>query len=40
MLATRLASLVIVGIIVPVAEEWYFRGYLLPRVEWMGKWAM
>lgn len=40
LLVTRLASLAIVGIIVPVAEEWYFRGYLLPRVAWMGKWAI
>ena len=40
LLATRLASVAIVGIIVPVAEEWYFRGYLLPRVAWMGKWAI
>jgi len=39
-IATRVGSLFIVGLIVPVAEELYFRGYLLPRVEWMGTWAV
>ena len=39
-IATRLASLVVVGLLVPVAEELYFRGYLLPRVAWMGMWAV
>jgi membrane protease YdiL (CAAX protease family) len=39
-LATRVASLVVVGLLVPVAEELYFRGYLLPRVAWMGLWAV
>jgi membrane protease YdiL (CAAX protease family) len=23
----------------PIVEELYFRGYLLPRMEWMGRWA-
>ncbi|MTI71364.1 MAG: CPBP family intramembrane metalloprotease [Firmicutes bacterium] len=27
------------GIILPIVEEIYFRGYLLPRMEWMGKFA-
>lgn len=27
------------GLIFPIIEEIYFRGYLLPRMEWMGKWA-
>lgn len=35
-LATRLASLVFVGVIGPIAEELYFRGFLLPRLSWMG----
>jgi len=36
LIATRLASVVMVGIIVPFAEELYFRGFLLPRVPWNG----
>ena len=39
-LITRLASLVVVGVLVPVAEELYFRGYLLPGLAWMGLWAV
>jgi membrane protease YdiL (CAAX protease family) len=35
-LATRLASLVFVGVVGPIAEELYFRGFLLPRLSWMG----
>lgn len=30
-------SLVVTGIIVPIVEELYFRGFLLPRMEWLGK---
>lgn len=32
-------ALLVVGILLPIVEEIYFRGYLLPRMEWMGKWA-
>jgi len=32
-------SLLIFGIIGPIAEELYFRGYLLPRLSKFGKWA-
>jgi membrane protease YdiL (CAAX protease family) len=34
--ATHLLSIVIVGVVAPVVEEMYFRGYLLPRVPWTG----
>jgi membrane protease YdiL (CAAX protease family) len=27
------------GIFGPIVEELYFRGYLLPRLSWLGKWA-
>jgi len=27
------------GLVGPVVEELYFRGYLLPRMEWLGRWA-
>ena len=33
------AYLVINGLLGPIVEELYFRGYLLPRMEWMGRWA-
>ena len=36
LIATRLASIAMVGIVVPFAEELYFRGFLLPRVPWDG----
>jgi membrane protease YdiL (CAAX protease family) len=36
LVATRIASIAMVGIIVPVAEELYFRGFLLPRMPWTG----
>lgn len=32
-------ALVLNGIIAPVVEELYFRGYLLPRLSWMPRWA-
>ena len=38
-LVTLTAYLVLNGIIGPIVEELYFRGYLLPRMEWMGRWA-
>ena len=36
---TLAAYLVLNGLIGPIVEELYFRGYLLPRMEWMGRWA-
>ena len=38
-LVTLAAYLILNGLIGPVVEELYFRGYLLPRMEWMGRWA-
>lgn len=32
-------SLLVFGIIGPISEELYFRGYLLPRLAKLGKWA-
>lgn len=34
-----LGILVVGGIIAPYVEELYFRGFLLPRMDWMKKWA-
>ena len=36
---TLAAYLVINGLLGPIVEELYFRGYLLPRMERMGRWA-
>jgi membrane protease YdiL (CAAX protease family) len=36
---TLVLNLLINGILAPVVEEYYFRGYLLPRMETWGKWA-
>jgi membrane protease YdiL (CAAX protease family) len=36
---TLAAYLVLNGFVGPIVEELYFRGYLLPRMEWMGHWA-
>ena len=36
LIGTRVAGVVVVGIVGPIAEELYFRGFLLPRVSWMG----
>jgi uncharacterized protein len=36
---TLAAFLAINGFLGPIVEELYFRGYLLPRMEWMGRWA-
>ena len=33
------AYLILNGFVGPIVEELYFRGYLLPRMEWMGRWA-
>jgi CAAX protease family protein len=38
-LVTLLTYLVLNGFVGPIVEELYFRGYLLPRMEWMGRWA-
>lgn len=37
--ATLVAFFAINGLVGPIVEELYFRGYLLPRMEWMGRWA-
>ena len=36
---TLAAYFVLNGFVGPIVEELYFRGYLLPRMEWMGRWA-
>jgi hypothetical protein len=38
-LVTLGAYFVLNGFIGPIIEELYFRGYLLPRMEWLGRWA-
>ena len=38
-LLTLGAYFVLNGFVGPIVEELYFRGYLLPRMEWMGRWA-
>lgn len=30
----------IVGFVVPVVEEVFFRGFLMPRMKWAGKWVV
>ncbi len=37
--ATIVAFFALNGFVGPIVEELYFRGYLLPRMEWMGRWA-
>lgn len=39
LVATLLVGLVLNGIVAPVVEELYFRGYLLPRLARFGRWA-
>jgi CAAX protease family protein len=39
LIVTLLAGLVLSGVVGPVAEELYFRGYLLPRVSRLGRLA-
>jgi CubicO group peptidase (beta-lactamase class C family)/membrane protease YdiL (CAAX protease family) len=39
LLAAAALRLVCSGIVAPVVEELYFRGYLLPRIEQLGRWA-
>jgi uncharacterized protein len=38
-IATLCAFFVLNGVIGPVVEELYFRGFLLPRMERLGRWA-
>ena len=38
-LVTLGAYFILNGFVGPIVEELYFRGYLLPRMEWMGRWA-
>jgi CAAX protease family protein len=38
-LITLAAYLALNGFVGPIVEELYFRGYLLPRMEWLGRWA-
>lgn len=37
---TALVNLLIISIILPVIEELYFRGFLLARMKWMGKYSV
>jgi len=39
LLLTFVAGLIVNGITLPLVEELYFRGYLLPRLGRFGKWA-
>lgn len=39
LLLTFIVGLVVNGVTLPLVEELYFRGYLLPRLERFGKWA-
>lgn len=39
LLVTGIALLILIGLVVPVVEELYFRGYLLPRIPLRGGWA-
>jgi len=39
LLTTFYVVIVVNGILAPIAEEYYFRGYLLPRVSRLGNWA-
>lgn len=36
---TLVVNLLLNGIVAPIMEEFYFRGYLLPRMQGWGKWA-
>jgi hypothetical protein len=38
-LLTLILNLLLNGILAPLVEEYYFRGYLLPRMAAWGKWA-
>lgn len=36
---TLVVSLILTGVILPAIEELYFRGFLLPRLSYLGRWA-
>ena len=38
-IVTAMCSIIVTGILAPVVEELYFRGYLLPRISRFGVWA-
>lgn len=38
--ATFIFNFLMIGLLVPIAEELYFRGYLLPRLSRFGFWAV
>jgi membrane protease YdiL (CAAX protease family) len=38
-LGTLVLRLLVDGLLHPVVEEIYFRGYLMPRLGWMGAWS-
>ena len=38
-MVTLIFNLLLNGIVAPLAEEYYFRGYLLPRMQIWGKWG-
>ncbi|MVU76548.1 CPBP family intramembrane metalloprotease [Nocardia sp. ET3-3] len=39
MVTTMLVCLPLTGILLPLIEELYFRGFLLPRIAYLGNWA-
>lgn len=39
LITTLIVNLVLNGVLAPVVEELYFRGFLLPRLAWLGRWA-
>lgn len=39
LLVTFWVGLIVNGLLLPFVEEYYFRGYLLPRISRFGKWA-
>jgi membrane protease YdiL (CAAX protease family) len=38
-IGTLAAYLVLNGVVGPIVEELYFRGHLLPRMQYLGRWA-
>jgi uncharacterized protein len=40
LLIVNLASVLVFVIGIPIVEEMYFRGYLLPRISYLGGWAI
>jgi len=38
-LVTAICALILNGLLGPIVEELYFRGYLLPRISRLGRWA-